>query len=94
MNGSQPAAQRRRFSAERQVAKILEEKIADCPSGLDVIRVSGYGWPVYIVGPLLPPVKALILSRPPDINSDINNDTRPPITIDTSARVPLSLQRS
>ncbi len=33
-------------------AKILEEKIAVRPSDLDVIWVNGYGWPVYLGGPM------------------------------------------
>ncbi|MBW1898333.1 MAG: 3-hydroxyacyl-CoA dehydrogenase, partial [Deltaproteobacteria bacterium] len=33
-------------------AKILEEKIAVRPGDLDVIWVNGYGWPVYLGGPM------------------------------------------
>ena len=33
-------------------AKILEEKIAVRPSDLDVIWVNGFGWPVYLGGPM------------------------------------------
>ena len=33
-------------------AKILEKKIAVRPSDLDVIWVNGYGWPVYLGGPM------------------------------------------
>lgn len=33
-------------------AKILEEKIAVRPGDIDVIWVNGYGWPVYLGGPM------------------------------------------
>jgi 3-hydroxyacyl-CoA dehydrogenase len=33
-------------------AKILEEGIAQRPSDIDVIWVNGYGWPVYLGGPM------------------------------------------
>jgi 3-hydroxyacyl-CoA dehydrogenase len=33
-------------------AKILEEKIAQRASDIDVVWINGYGWPVYRGGPM------------------------------------------
>ncbi|MBU3913939.1 3-hydroxyacyl-CoA dehydrogenase, partial [bacterium] len=40
------------YSIINEGAKIVEERIAVRPSDLDVIWVNGYGWPVYLGGPM------------------------------------------
>ncbi len=40
------------YSLINEGAKIIEEGIAVRPSDLDVIWVNGYGWPVYLGGPM------------------------------------------
>ncbi|MBT6611381.1 MAG: 3-hydroxyacyl-CoA dehydrogenase, partial [Deltaproteobacteria bacterium] len=40
------------YSLINEGAKILEEGIAVRPSDLDIIWINGYGWPVYLGGPM------------------------------------------
>lgn len=40
------------YSIINEGAKILDEKIAVRPGDIDVIWVNGYGWPVYLGGPM------------------------------------------
>lgn len=40
------------YSGINESAKILEEGIAIRPGHIDVVRVNGYGWPVYQGGPM------------------------------------------